>query len=97
MRRTDFKCFLLKGWSTLPSEMTAETEECALGSLVGMQKGYAFKSKWYSDSGREIVKVSNFTEDSVDASELVRIPESIAEEYSRYKLKRGDIIVQTVG
>ncbi|MGB7901453.1 MAG: restriction endonuclease subunit S [Halobacteriota archaeon] len=77
--------------------MTAETEECALGSLVGMQKGYAFKSKWYSDSGREIVKVSNFTEDSVDASELVRIPESIAEEYSRYKLKRGDIIVQTVG
>jgi len=77
--------------------MTAENKKCVLGSLIEMQKGYAFKSNWYSDSGRKIVKVSNFTENSVEASQLVRIPESIAEEYSRYKLKRGDVIVQTVG
>ncbi len=68
-----------------------------LGDLVETQKGYAFKSGWYSDAGRPIVKVSDFTNDSVDASGLVHIPEEIASEYLKYQLKTGDVVIQTVG
>jgi type I restriction enzyme S subunit len=68
-----------------------------LGDLVETQKGYAFKSGWYCDTGRPIVKVSNFTHDSVDSSNLVCIPETIAADYLKYELKCGEVVVQTVG
>lgn len=68
-----------------------------LGDLVETQKGYAFKSGWYCDTGRSIVKVSDFTNDSVDSSELVCIPESTATDYLKYELRTGDVVVQTVG
>ncbi len=69
----------------------------SLGSHVKMQKGYAFKSKWYTEKGHLIVKVSNFTNDSIDTSDIVCIPEDIAKYYLKYKLKTGDVIIQTVG
>lgn len=68
-----------------------------LGDLVETQKGYAFKSGWYCKVGRPIVKVSNFTDDSVNFEDLVCIPESIAADYLKYTLKPGDVVVQTVG
>ena len=75
----------------------AAWQRALLGNLIDTQKGYAFKSGWYCDAGRRIVKVSNFTEDSIDASALTCIPESTAVDYSKYKLFVGDVIVQTVG
>ncbi len=75
----------------------ATWEQNRLGDLVETQKGYAFKSGWYSDAGRPIVKVSDFTTDSVDSSSLVCIPEEIAADYLKYELKIGDVVVQTVG
>ena len=52
-----------------------------LGDLVETQKGYAFKSGWYCDAGRPIVKVSDFTDDSVETSALVCIQEETASDY----------------
>lgn len=72
-------------------------ERAKLGDLIETQKGYAFKSGWYTDSGRPIVKVSDFTHDSVDSGNLICIPQEIAEDYLKYELKAGDVIVQTVG
>lgn len=68
-----------------------------LGDHITTQKGYAFKSKWYSDEGHPIVKVSDFTSDSIDISKLVLIPQEIAYEYRKYELKANDVIIQTVG
>ena len=68
-----------------------------LGSCVDMVKGYAFKSKWYTDVGVPIVKVSNFTVDSVDISNLVCIPEEIAQSYIKHELRSNDVVIQTVG
>ena len=68
-----------------------------LGDHIQTQKGYAFKSKWYTDCGTAIVKVSDFTKDSIDTSSLTKIPIEIAHEYGRYQLKSGDVIIQTVG
>jgi restriction endonuclease S subunit len=72
-------------------------ERTRLGDLVETQKGYAFKSGWYCGTGRPIVKVSDFTHDSVDSSDLVCIPESLAADYLKYELEIGDVVVQTVG
>ena len=72
-------------------------QRSALGQLINTQKGYAFKSGWYCNTGRRVVKVSNFTADSIDSTGLICIPESIAADYMKYELQVGDVIVQTVG
>ena len=74
-----------------------EWHPAELGSTVHTQKGYAFKSGWYCTEGRRVVKVSNFTDDSVDCSDLICIPESIATDYLKYALSAGDVVLQTVG
>ena len=58
-----------------------------LGMHITTRKGYAFKSKWFSDDGCPIVKVTNFTTDSIDTLNLVKIPEHIANDYMKYQLK----------
>ena len=75
----------------------ATWERTRLGDLVETQKGYAFKSGWYCDTGRPIVKVSDFTDDSIDSSNLVCIPENTAADYLKYELATGDVVIQTVG
>ena len=69
----------------------------ALGDCVDTTKGYAFKSKWYTDNGRPIIKVSNFTDSSVDTSNLICIPQDIATNFLKHELKEGDVVIQTVG
>lgn len=71
--------------------------EVILTDHVSTQKGFAFKSAWFTDSGRPIVKVSNFSNDSVKWTELIFVPEDIALQYARYELKTGDVLIQTVG
>ncbi|TMO26921.1 restriction endonuclease subunit S [Pseudoalteromonas sp. S4741] len=68
-----------------------------LGDYISTQKGFAFKSKWFVDSGRKIVKVSDFTEDSICPNNLVKIPVELGEQYSRYSLAFGDVVIQSVG
>jgi len=68
-----------------------------LGNLIVTQKGFAFKSAWYCETGCPIVKVSDFTNDSVDARSLTKIPDEIAEKHLRYELREGDVVIQTVG
>jgi type I restriction enzyme S subunit len=69
----------------------------ALGELITTQKGFAFKSAWFSKEGRKIVKVSNFSANSVDLSSLAHISEELAQKHERYQLATGDILIQTVG
>lgn len=68
-----------------------------LSEHVQTLKGFAFKSIWYTNDGRPIVKVSDFTADSVDCSSLTCIPEDVANNYLRYQLREDDVVVQTVG
>jgi type I restriction enzyme S subunit len=59
-----------------------------LGLHIQTQKGFAFKSKWYCNCGISIVKVSNFTNDSVNTDNLTQIPEEIALKYLKTKYIR---------
>lgn len=72
-------------------------EVTSIGNHINTQKGYAFKSSWYQEEGIKIVKVSDFTDDSIDISKLVSISEEIAEQYKKHELEANDIIIQTVG
>ncbi len=70
-------------------------ESVRLRDLVSYKKGFAFKSELYSDSGTMVVRVSDFTLESISDSDAVYIKPS--ERYEAYKLSTGDILIQTVG
>ena len=77
--------------------MIIQSENIKLGDIIDTLKGYAFKSKWYTKQGVPIVKVSNFTDESIDATKLDYVSDEIATEYQQYSLEVDDIIIQTVG
>ncbi|WP_438349436.1 restriction endonuclease subunit S [Paenibacillus sp. FA6] len=68
-----------------------------LGEIVFHQKGFAFKSKDYQDSGVPVVRVTNFTADSIDDSELKYVSRSIAQINNKFMLKNFDVVIATVG
>ena len=73
------------------------SEMVRLGELISTKKGYAFKSKWFSESGIPVVKATNFTDNSIDVSSLQSVSEDIAKQYEDWKLRTNHVVVQTVG
>ncbi|MEQ3216140.1 restriction endonuclease subunit S [Hominifimenecus microfluidus] len=72
-------------------------DRVTVGELVSTKKGFAFKSDLYVESGVPIVRVSNFTLDSISDEDLKYYPERERVNYSDFVLREKDIIVQTVG
>ena len=72
-------------------------KECKLGVLITHKKGFAFKSKDFKPEGHRVVKVKDFTSNSIDISKCEFLDESIANQFYDYKLKINDIIIATVG
>ena len=66
-----------------------------LRDVVSHKKGFAFKSELYSDTGIMVVRVSDFTLESISDSNAVYIEP--CDKYEAYKLSTGDILIQTVG
>ena len=61
------------------------------------KKGFAFKSTLYAQQGIPVVRVSDFTLNSIKDSDLVYYPISEYEIYQDYILSEKDILIQTVG
>src|SRR5579872_5407014 len=74
-----------------------KTLPTSLGAQVEFRKGYAFKSAWYAEAGHPIVKVSDFTDSSVDPTNLFFISTDIAQNFLKYQLETDDVVIQTVG
>ena len=72
-------------------------EEVPLGDCISTMKGAAFKSSMYSEEGQPIVRVSNFTDNSISLDDIVYYSNQNAEMYSKYKLRTWDVLIQTVG
>lgn len=68
-----------------------------LGDLIEHQKGFAFKSKNYQEKGIPVVRVSNFTSDSIDSNDLKFVSEEHANENQKVALRTNDVIIATVG
>lgn len=72
-------------------------ESVEVGDLIKYRKGYAFKSKWFQETGKRICKVGDFTQDSIDISRTLFIDEKKAEEFKDFGINEGDIVIATVG
>lgn len=77
--------------------MTGEWEISRLGDCVTHQKGFAFKSADYRPSGHPIVRVSNFTDRSIDMAECIYLDSDAVQQYEVYKLRTRDAVIATVG
>ncbi|HIF9478095.1 TPA: restriction endonuclease subunit S [Photobacterium damselae] len=77
--------------------MSFDWQVITLDEIVMHQKGFAFKSKDYIDSGIPVVRVSNFTMDSIDCSDLKYVDQSIAEKNASVQLVENDVVIATVG
>ena len=77
--------------------MNENKEYIELDSVITTLKGFAFKSEDYIESGTPVIRVSDFTENSISVSENVYFSKERAIQYSKYQLTYGDILIQTVG
>lgn len=77
--------------------MSAEYPRLLLGDLIIHQKGFAFKSVDYQKNGIPVVRVSNFTDDSIDTSDLKYVSEKIGIDNYKVALKTNDVVIATVG
>lgn len=71
--------------------------ETTIGELITTRKGFAFKSSKYVKSGVPVVRVSDYTLDSISDDDLKYYPPEEKANYLDFELHEGDIIVQTVG
>jgi len=79
-------------------EFSREWEEKKLGEIVEYFKGFAFKSQEYSATGRRIIRVSDMGFDYIKSKEAkTYINEKDAKKYNKWKLRKNDLIVTTVG
>jgi type I restriction enzyme S subunit len=67
-----------------------------VGDVVSHKKGFAFKSRDYSQTGIPLVKVSDFDSDTVSSSSTL-LPESFTNEYADWSIEKDDILIATVG
>jgi type I restriction enzyme S subunit len=77
--------------------MAGEWETSRLGDCVTHQKGFAFKSADYRPSGHPIVRVSNFTDRSIEMAECSYLDHDAVLQYEAYKLRPRDAVIATVG
>jgi type I restriction enzyme S subunit len=71
-------------------------EERNLEEVCDFQNGYAFKSTWYAENGNGIrlLRNANVSHGTIDWTEgVVRLPESKAIEFERFRLNKNDIVL----
>jgi len=68
-----------------------------LGKIISHRKGLAFKSNDYKPTGHPVVRVSNFTSDSISNSDLKFVSDEIASQSKTVELRALDIVIATVG
>ena len=68
-----------------------------LGKLINHKKGFAFKSDDYLKEGIPVIRVSDFTHNSISTERLVFVSFLVAKALEQYTLKTDDVIITTVG
>ena len=64
----------------------SEWKKVKLGECITTKKGFAFKSAQYVDNGIPVVRVSDFTLNSISEKDLVYYPISEYDKYFDYIL-----------
>lgn len=71
------------------------TREVKLGDIITYNKGYAFKSNEYTNNGKMVVRVTDFTLDSISDNDSVYLEPN--DKYKKFIINTNDILIQTVG
>jgi type I restriction enzyme, S subunit len=67
--------------------------ETKVRDFLTVQSGYAFKSDWFTENGVRLVRNINIGHGTINWADAARMPEKLAEEFERFLLYRGDILV----
>lgn len=68
-----------------------------LGDFITHKKGFAFKSELYQEKGCPIIRVSNFTGNSISLNDILFIAEEQKANFKEVEIRENDIIIATVG
>lgn len=69
------------------------TTSIKLGNVAKLQNGYAFKSEWFVPQGIRLLRNVNVGHGTLRWDELVCLPEDRADEFERFRLSEGDIVL----
>ncbi len=64
-----------------------------LGDFVEFLNGYAFKSEWFCSTGIRLLRNVNVSHGAVDWKDAAYIPAERSEEFVRFSLKPGDLVL----
>jgi type I restriction enzyme S subunit len=76
-----------------PFELPSEWEWVRLGDVHRFLNGFAFKSEWFQDKGTKLLRNINIAHGETKWRETACIPKVMADEYSRFELEAGDIVI----
>jgi type I restriction enzyme S subunit len=77
--------------------MSFDENKTVLRSLIRYKKGFAFKSKDYIEDGVPVIRVSNFSGNSITPNDLKFVSNEIAIANKDVCLYEHDIVIATVG
>lgn len=77
--------------------MKSDWTTVRLGDMCEIKNGYAFKSKDFASSGVPVIKIKNVKPNQIIESDFSYIPETIAEEKSKWLIRKGDILLTMTG
>lgn len=75
------------------SDANTGYERHPIRSVASLQNGYAFKSEWFQSSGIRLLRNVNVGHGAIEWAARVCLPEAMAEEFKRFSLAEGDIVV----
>src|SRR5690625_6042173 len=79
-------------------EVFSDKTKTTFEDHLDIKHGYAFKSKWFDDEGDvPVVKIGTVNKSTVDFSDVQFLDKSYAEEYERFKVFTGDLLISMYG
>jgi type I restriction enzyme S subunit len=73
-------------------EIPAHWEITRIKYIGNIVSGYSFKSEDFKDEGVRVMKISNIQTMRIDWTDDSYLPNSFLEEYSRFKINKGDLV-----
>lgn len=74
-----------------------EWEISEIGKHLKVFGGFAFQSADFRSDGLPIIRISNLAGDRIDLSSCARVPKSIVDKGSRFKIEPGDTLIAMSG
>ena len=87
----------LTGHDTSTGELPEGWREIALGELVALKSGFAYKSKDWQQSGVPVIKIANVRNGKVNLSGCSFVSAEIATETAQFAVVKGDLLMTLTG